>query len=223
MLSVFCAPHRYFQGKGAILSLGEELAYLGCKDPVLIIVSKSADKLLKDNWKKTFYKVSMKYLIHYFNGECSEEEIELIKSLVKKNEVKTVIVAGGGKVIDTARAVARGLDLPIISCPTISSSDSPCSALSVIYKKNGDFDHYSIHNKNPDLVLVDTEIIAKSPLRFLVAGMGDALATFFEAATCVEGNKKNMRGGLPTQASLALAKLYAMRLFSNLVLKPVRI
>src|SRR5262249_22183552 len=61
--------------------------------------------------------------------------------------------------------------------------------------------------KNPELVLVDTQVIALSPPRLLVAGMGDALATWFEARTCVEGHVKNMRGGLSTQSALALAKL----------------
>jgi glycerol dehydrogenase len=56
-------------------------------------------------------------------------------------------------------------------------------------------------------VLVDTQVIAHGPPRLLVAGMGDALATWFEATTCVAGNVKNMRGGASTQSALALAKL----------------
>ena len=65
----------------------------------------------------------------------------------------------------------------------------------------------AFYRKNPDLVLVDTQVIALSPPRLLVAGMGDALATWFEAKTCVDGRVKNMRGGLSTQSALALAKL----------------
>jgi glycerol dehydrogenase len=37
--------------------------------------------------------------------------------------------------------------------------------------------------------------------------MGDALATWFEAKTCVEGGVGNMRGGRSTQSALALAEL----------------
>ena len=33
---------------------------------------------------------------------------------------------------------------------------------------------------NPDMVMMDTEIIAESPVRLTVAGMGDALATYFK-------------------------------------------
>ena len=40
-----------------------------------------------------------------------------------------------------------------------------------------------------------------------MAGMGDALATWFEAKTCVDANIKNMRGGASTQTALALAEL----------------
>jgi glycerol dehydrogenase len=63
------------------------------------------------------------------------------------------------------------------------------------------------YRKNPDLVLVDTEVIAQAPSRLLVAGMGDALATWFEARTCVEGHVKNMRGGGSTRSVAALAEL----------------
>ncbi|HXJ43373.1 MAG TPA: iron-containing alcohol dehydrogenase, partial [Bryobacteraceae bacterium] len=46
-----------------------------------------------------------------------------------------------------------------------------------------------------------------SPARFLTAGMGDALATWFEARVCVEGGVRNMRGGASTRSALALAEL----------------
>ena len=124
-----------------------------------------------------------------------------------QQKANVIIGAGGGKVLDAARAVAADLNLPIINCPTVASSDSPCSALSVIYSDDGVVQGSRFHRKNADLVLVDTQIIAQSPPRLLVAGMGDALATWFEAKTCIDGGIKNLRGGLSTQSALALAKL----------------
>ena len=114
---------------------------------------------------------------------------------------------GGGKVLDAARAAAADLNLPVVNCPTVASSDAPCSALSVIYSDDGVVQGSRFYRKNADLVLVDTQVIAQSPPRLLVAGMGDALATWFEAKTCVDGGVKNLRGGLSTQSALALAKL----------------
>jgi glycerol dehydrogenase len=118
-----------------------------------------------------------------------------------------IVGAGGGKVLDTARAVAADLGLPVVNCPTVASSDAPCSALSVIYTEEGVFHEYRFYRKNPDLVLVDTQVIAHGPPRLLVAGMGDALATWFEAQTCVAGHVRNMRGGASTRSALALAEL----------------
>jgi glycerol dehydrogenase len=110
-------------------------------------------------------------------------------------------------VLDTARAVAADLGPPVVNCPTVASSDAPCSALSVIYTEEGVFQEYRFYRKNPDLVLVDTAVIAQAPPRLLVAGMGDALATWFEARTCVAGAVKNMRGGGSTRSAAALAEL----------------
>jgi len=94
-----------------------------------------------------------------------------------------------------------------VNCPTIASSDAPCSALSVIYTEEGAWEEYRIYRRNPDLILVDTAVIAKSPVRHLVAGMGDALATWFEARVCADTGAKNMRGGASTRSALALAEL----------------
>ena len=74
-------------------------------------------------------------------------------------------------------------------------------------RNTGVFQEYHFYRKNPDLVLVDTEVIAQAPPRLLVAGMGDALATWFEARTCVAGHVKNMRGGGSTNSAAALAEL----------------
>jgi glycerol dehydrogenase len=127
--------------------------------------------------------------------------------MARQHQAQVIVGAGGGKVLDTARAVAADIDLPVVNCPTVASSDAPCSALSVIYTEEGVFQEYRFYRKNPDLVLVDTQVIALGPPRLLVAGMGDALATWFEAKTCVAGHVKNMRGGASTQSALALAKL----------------
>ena len=104
-------------------------------------------------------------------------------------------------------AAASDLGLPVVNCPTVASSYAPCSALSVIYTDEGVFQEYRFYRKNPDLVLVDTNVVAQGPPRLLAAGMGDALATWFEAKTCAAGNVRNMRGGSSTRSALALAEL----------------
>lgn len=207
MLSVFTAPSRYTQGRNATAELGKEMASLGLEGPALIVAGGSATQLLTPTWEGTFRNAKIQYAVHQFGGECSFREIDQVKAAARKVSARVIVGAGGGKVLDTARAVAADLSLPVVNCPTVASSDAPCSALSVIYTDEGVFQEYRFYRKNPDLVLVDTTVIARSPPRLLTAGMGDALATWFEAKTCVDGNVKNMRGGASTQSALALAEL----------------
>ena len=61
-----------------------------------------------------------------------------------------------------------------------------------------------INNNSPDAVLMDTEIIAESPLRFTVAGLGDAMSTFYEARAVRASGGTNLSGGHPCVASWAL-------------------
>jgi glycerol dehydrogenase len=207
MLSVFCAPSRYTQGRNATASLGEEIVKLGLTGPALILAGKTAISMLSAVWQSSLSAAGLAYTICPFAGECSVSEIERGKTEARKSGARIIIGAGGGKVLDTARAVAADLQLPVVNCPTVASSDAPCSALSVVYTDEGVFHEYRIYGRNPDLVLVDTEVIARSPARLLVAGMGDALATWFEAKVCSDGNIRNMRGGASTRSALALAEL----------------
>jgi glycerol dehydrogenase len=155
--------------------------------------------MLADIWKISLSEGGISYSVFPFGGECSAAEIHKGSAAAKETGARLIIGAGGGKVLDTARAVAADLMLPVVNCPTVASSDAPCSALSVVYTEEGVFQEYRIYGRNPDLVLVDSSIIAKSPARLLVAGMGDALATWFEAKVCADGGVKNMRGGASTR------------------------
>ena len=90
-----------------------------------------------------------------------------------------------------------------------------CSALSVLYTDDGIFDQYLFLPSNPNLVLLDTDIIAAAPARLLVSGMGDALATFFEARAVSRSNSSTCAGGKVTKAALALAELCYDTLISD--------
>ena len=61
--------------------------------------------------------------------------------------------------------------------PTIAATDAPTASACVVYSNEGSVVDY-FTTSNPDYVLVDTRIIAEAPARFLVSGMGDALATW---------------------------------------------
>lgn len=95
----------------------------------------------------------------------------------------------------------------MVIVPTIAATDAPCSALSVVYTPEGQFKEYQFFKQNPNLVLMDTEVIAKSPVRLTVSGMGDALATYFEARACKRSDATTCAGAHVTSAAMALAQL----------------
>jgi glycerol dehydrogenase len=207
MHQVFCSPARYVQGRDATLILGAEMVKLGIGGKALVLSSASAKKMLTSAWKETFSKAEINYSVETFSGECSRKEIDRVSKIAVESKSEVIVGAGGGKVLDAARAVACELSLPVVNCPTAASSDAPCSALSVVYSENGEFETYLFYKRNPDLVLVDTSVVAKAPPRLLSSGMGDALATWFEAKTVIDARKKNQLGGATTISAQALAKL----------------
>lgn len=207
MLQVFCAPQRYVQGRNATQALPKEMARLGLGGPAFLIAGSTPRRLLEPVWQSAFGSLGMAFSVVDFGGECSRAEIARRVGEVRAAAAATVIGVGGGKVLDTARAVAAEVGLPVVCCPTTAASDAPCSALSVVYSPEGVFESCVFYRRNPDLVLVDTSVIAKAPVRTLIAGMGDALATRFEAEASRAAFSPNQVGGLSTLAAAALAEL----------------
>ncbi len=215
MLSVFCSPARYVQGRDATSSLGEQIKHLGLAGPALIVASASVTAMLDEQWHEGLTANGIDYCVHQFGGECSQLEIDAGIAAAKAAGAMLIIGAGGGKALDTARAISGELGLPIVNCPTLASSDAPCSALSVVYTPDGVFERFIFYRRNPDLVLVDTTVVAQAPRRFLVSGMGDALATWYEARTVIEARSPNQLGGATTIAAQALAKLCCETLYAD--------
>ncbi len=201
MNKIIIAPNKYVQGKDALKTLESYTKVLG--DKVCVIADDFVIGLTKEKIESSF-KGEISF--EKFNGECSKIEIDRLKNILKEKGVNVVVGLGGGKTLDAVKAVAYFLQLPVVIVPTIASTDAPCSALSVIYTEEGIFDEYLILPKNPDVVLLDTTVIANSPVRLTVSGIGDALATYFEARATLKSGGTTMAGGLPTNAGVALAK-----------------
>ena len=205
MANTIISPNRYVQGRGELKNLPEHAKKLGKK--LFVIISASGLKRVRDLLEKSFENTGMELVFEEFQGECCETEIKRLGSRFQENKCDLVVGVGGGKIHDSAKAAAYYQGAPVVIIPTIASTDAPCSALSVIYSETGVFERYLFLNSNPDLVLVDTDIIAAAPSRLLVSGMGDALDTYFEARAVAASGALSCAGGKPTKGALALAKL----------------
>ena len=212
---IFCSPLRYTQGPGATSLLGKEMKTLGLEGPVLVIAGSHASKSLAGTWKATFASVGLDYSVLPFGGESTLAEIDSGEARGKELGARCVVGAGGGKVLDTSRAVASRLGVPAVNCPSVATSDAPCSALSIIYDEHHEMVGYQIYGRNPDLVLVDTSLVLKAPPRLLAAGMGDALATMFEAKSAIANGSANTRGGRSSIAAEVIAEACYRTLLSD--------
>ncbi len=213
MTQILLAPHKYIQGFGEIKNLGQHAAHLG--KSFYVMVSSSGLGRVKEAVDASFAHTAA--TVHYdiFQGECSSNEINRNIEIMKKNACDAVIGIGGGKILDAAKAVAHYTDTPVVIVPTIASSDAPCSGLAILYTDEGVHEKGVKLKNNPDIVLLDTEIIVKSPVRLTVAGMGDALATYFEARAVMNSASPSLAGGFSTNAAYALAKLCYQTLLAD--------
>lgn len=205
MIKILIAPNRYIQGPRVLEETGKYIAHLGSK--VLFIGGPRALSTAKDPISASLDEHSMAYRFESVSGECTRAGAALLSEKTREFGADVVAGVGGGRAIDTAKAVSHELGSGLVIIPTVASNDAPCSALSVQYKENHMLDRFLILKRNPDVVLVDSKVIAEAPTRYFVAGMGDALATWFEAFTCTKSSAKNLPGGVTTAAALNLARL----------------
>ncbi|MBA4536578.1 glycerol dehydrogenase [Bacillus aquiflavi] len=174
-------------------------AYVICDEFILERAKKEAEKSFEDAGHKSEFV--------QFNYQITQEEIDRHREAIRKTGANVIVGIGGGKTLDTAKATAYYEHLPVVIFPTIASTDAPCTALAVIYNSDGSFDRYLFLPANPDVVLADTNILAAAPTRFFVAGIGDALATYFEARACYHKNGDNLANMKPSLAGLGLSKM----------------
>src|SRR5699024_486561 len=148
-----------------------------------------------------------------FKGDASKKEFERIAGIARKSHASIIIGVGGGKTLDTAKAVTEDVHGYTVDVPTTAATDAPTSARSVVYSDDGIFEGYRFYNKNSDLIVVDTKIVAGAPPRFLASGIADALATWVEARAVINARGTNMIGGKTTIAAQAIAEKCEETLF----------
>lgn len=205
MPTVFKSPAAYVQGRGVTTESGDHVASLG--ETALLIADEIVLDLVEDDVHSSLQEAGIEVSSAEFNGESSEKEIERLAGVTAERDADIVIGAGGGKVLDTARAVREHSGGAMVSMPTVASTDAPTSALSVIYSEHGEFREYWFYKEHPDLVVVDTELIAAAPTRFFRSGIADGLATWFEADATYRSDGDTVVGGKPTRAGHNLARL----------------
>jgi len=199
------SPLRYVQARGALTRLGEFVRPIGTTP--LLVADDVVWGIVEETVAVSFQEQDLPRHRTGFGTYATAAEVERLAREIDESGADVIVGIGGGSTIDAVKAAGHLRGIRWVSVPTVASTDAPCSALSVIYTDEGAFEEYRFFPHNPDLVLVDTGLVANAPVKFLVAGVGDALATWIEARAVAEANASTMAGGLPLVTGTALAQL----------------
>jgi glycerol dehydrogenase len=205
MNKVLIAPARYVQGAGVLKEAGSLIGALGKKP--LVLWDPTVKGVVGDTLLASLTEAGLDAITVDFGGDSTKDEAKRVAKIITDEGADITVAVGGGKVLDTAKAAAASAGTKMVTIPTIASNDSPTSSYTVWYDDDGNCTGFESWGVNPNLVLVDTEVIANAPLSAFVAGMGDALGTWVEADACSQVTASNLAGGTATLSAMAISKL----------------
>ena len=205
MAAILIAPRKYVQGRNVLREAGQYIGKLG-KKPLLLWDAR-VKGIVGERVLASLKAAGLEAVDVDFRGDSTKSEAARVTQIAKERGADVAVGIGGGKTLDTAKAAAAAAGIKMVTCPTIASNDSPTSSFTVWYDEQGNCTGFESWGVNPDLVLVDSQVIAEAPVRAFVAGMGDALATWIEAEAAYKTRAASLAGGMATLASLAIARL----------------
>jgi glycerol dehydrogenase len=187
MVDVFLGPKQYVQGEGLLWEAGNYLRKMGRRP--LVLGDELVFSLVRPTLQDRLGAAGLSPSFVLFGGECNLSETSRLEAIVREQELDFIVGTGGGKVIDTSRVVAEKMRRPLVTLPTSAATCSGASSVSVIYEKG--IRQATVNGKSAELVLVDSSILSAAPFRLLAAGMGDALAKWYEGKPSYDRLKEN--------------------------------
>lgn len=179
-------PARIFRSQGALAQLKVAAPAMGKR--ALILGGKQALAAAEPVLRDLLTPVMTITSTEWYGGEVTDANADHLVTQVQANRADLIIAVGGGKALDTGKLAAQRAGCPIITIPTIAATCAATSPFSIRYNEAGHYlDIYHL-DKAPDLVILDPDLIAKSPIRWLAAGLGDTLAKFYEYRAITGGH-----------------------------------
>lgn len=174
------APAKVLRGDRLLEQAGNAIARLGNR-PLIV----GGDRTLKATLTRLQSVLAAEQLeatTVTYGADCSEAGLKKMREAVKIHQADLIIGVGGGKALDAAKLLAYQCQIPVVTIPTSAATCAAWTALSNVYSEEGAF-LYDVSLENcPDLLLLDYDLIATAPAYTLVAGIGDAIAKWYEAS-----------------------------------------
>ncbi len=194
-------PARYVQGQGVLGQLGVYVKQHGSKP--FAVSGRTSWSRVKARVQASLLQAGVPLAGHDDTvTECTHAKIKEVAERVEALEADIIIGCGGGKAVDTAKAVSERLQLPVITVPTQCATNADQMADAVVFSEDHRFLEDVYLSQAPVLVLVDTDVVARAPPVYLVQGMGDALACGFEKPAYAEAMRARRSQEQATNAAL---------------------
>ncbi|MDB9460779.1 iron-containing alcohol dehydrogenase family protein [Dolichospermum circinale CS-545/17] len=205
--SLSISPGKVIRGAGVLSTVGAQVANLGTRP--LIVAGNHTLNLSKEHLKPLFQSQQLHSILVSYGADCCETSLKALRKAAKEHKADIIIGIGGGKALDTAKLVAHQLTLPVITIPTSAATCAAWTALSNVYSTTGAFLYDVALSRCPELLILDYNLIQTAPQRTLVAGIGDAIAKWYEASVS-SGN---------SQQTLIIAAVQQARVLRDILLQ----
>lgn len=180
LFTLAVSPAKVIRGSNVLPEAATEIARLGSRP--LIIAGKRTITTAQQSLQPILEKQQLHSTQADYGADCCEASLKSLRKAAKEHKADVIVGFGGGKALDTAKLVAHQLQLPVVTIPTSAATCAAWSALSNVYSPEGAFLYDVALSRCPDLLILDYDLIQTAPQRTLVAGIGDAIAKWYEAS-----------------------------------------
>lgn len=201
------APARVLRGERVFSQAVSAIARLGNRP--LIVGGVNSLAVVQPHLQPVLKQYNLTAAETTYTPDCSETSLANLRVAVASHQADLIIGVGGGKALDTAKLLAHQCELPAVTIPTSASTCAAWTALANVYSNEGAFQYDVPLNRCPELVILDYHLLQTAPQRTLVAGIGDAIAKWYEAS---------VSSGSST-ATLTIAAVQQARVLRDLLLQ----
>jgi glycerol dehydrogenase len=174
------SPGKVIRGAGVLSTVAVEVANLGTRP--LIIAGNQTINISQKSLQPLFQSPEIDPICVSYGADCCEASLKALGQQAREHRADVIIGFGGGKALDTAKLVAHQLQLPVVTIPTSGATCAAWTALSNVYSETGAFLYDVALSRCPDVLMLDYDLLQTAPQRTLVAGIGDAIAKWYEAS-----------------------------------------
>ncbi|MEB3181206.1 MAG: iron-containing alcohol dehydrogenase family protein [Nostocaceae cyanobacterium] len=180
LFTLTVAPAKVIRGCQALTQAGQAIARLGSRP--LIVGGKHSLAVTQPRLHPVLEQQQLQFTQSDYGADCSEATLKALRKTANSHKADVIIGVGGGKALDTAKLVAYKLQLPVVTIPTSAATCAAWTALSNVYSDEGAFLYDVPLERCPDLLILDYDLVQTAPQHTLVAGIGDAIAKWYEAS-----------------------------------------